>query len=76
METCPREGVAKERSFQTPGNPLTSGFVRSFGISEGTITGWGEPTEYTTPNGEVAQMLASATSKQGLNREAWVACLG
>ena len=27
-----------------------------------------------TPS-EVAQMLASATSKQGLNREAWVALL-
>ena len=27
----------------------------------------------TTPNAEVAQTLASATSKQGLNREAWVA---
>ena len=29
-----------------------------------------------TPSGEVAQMLASATSEQGLHREAWVACLG
>ena len=28
-----------------------------------------------TPSGEVAQMLASATSKQGLNREAWAALL-
>ena len=30
----------------------------------------------TTPSREVAQMLASTTSKQGLNREVWVACLG
>ena len=29
----------------------------------------------TTPNAEVAQTLASATSKQGLNREAWAALL-
>ena len=28
-----------------------------------------------TPNGEVAQMLASATGKLGLNREAWAALL-
>ena len=27
------------------------------------------------PSGEVAQMLASATSKQGLNREAWATLL-
>ena len=30
----------------------------------------------TTPGGEVAQKLASATSQRGLSREAWVACLG
>ena len=29
----------------------------------------------TTHNGEVAQILASATSKLGLNREAWAALL-
>ena len=29
----------------------------------------------TTPNEEVAQTLASATSKRGLNREAWAALL-
>ena len=29
-----------------------------------------------TPSGEVAQMLTSATSEQGLDRERWVACLG
>ena len=29
-----------------------------------------------TPSGEVAQMLTSTTSKWGLNREAWAACLG
>ena len=30
----------------------------------------------TTPSGEVAQTLASATSEQGLDREAQAACLG
>ena len=30
----------------------------------------------TTPSREVAQMLTSAISKQGLNREARAACLG
>ena len=29
----------------------------------------------TTTSGEAAQTLASATSKQGLDREAWVALL-
>ena len=38
METCPREGVIKEK-FPTPGNPLTGGSVGSFGISEGNETG-------------------------------------
>ena len=28
-----------------------------------------------TPSGEVAQMLASATSKRGLNKEVWAALL-
>ena len=28
-----------------------------------------------TPNGEVTQTLASATSKRGLNKEAWAALL-
>ena len=30
----------------------------------------------TTPGGKVAQTLASAASEQGLDREAWAACLG
>ena len=37
METCPGEGVVKEK-FQTVGNTLTSRSVGSFGISEGNIT--------------------------------------
>ena len=40
MEIRHREGVLKkERSFQTPGNTLTSRSVASLGISEGNITG-------------------------------------
>ena len=39
------------RSFQPPGNPLTRGSVRSFGISEGNTIGREKkkPTEYV-PN--------------------------
>ena len=37
METHPRKGVVKEYNFQTAGNPLTGGSVRSFGILEGNI---------------------------------------
>ena len=44
------EGCHKRGGFQTPGNPLTSGFVGSFGNSEGTITGRKKikikPTDY------------------------------
>ena len=55
----------------------------SFGISEGNITGRKKINTKnpqmtcltTTPSGEVAQTLASATSKWGLNREAWAAVL-
>ena len=54
----------------------------SFGISEGNITGRKkiiEPTDYglaTTPSGEVARLLASTSSEQGLTREAQAAFLG
>jgi len=39
MEIWPGKGVLKRRSFQAPGNTLTSGSVGSFGISEGNIMG-------------------------------------
>ena len=81
METCPGEGVVKEEKFPHSRKPLTGGSVGSFGISEGNITGRGkkkiQSTRVTaTPSKEVAQMLASATSEQGLDREARAACLG
>ena len=67
--------------MQTTGNPLTSRSVGSFGISEGNITRRKKKKNpqitclTATPSGEVAQMLASATSKRGLNREVWAALL-
>ena len=52
----------------------------NFGISEGNITGRRKKKKNpqnthltTTASREVAQTLASATSKQGLDREAWAA---
>ena len=55
----------------------------SFGVLEGNITGRREKkkkkkqnTHITATPREVAQILASTTGKRGLNREAWVACLG
>ena len=55
----------------------------SFGISEGNITGREKKKKNpqnthltTTVSGEVAQMLMSATSEWGLDREARAACLG
>ena len=79
-ETRPREGVMKEEKFPTPGNALTSGSMGSFGISEGNITGKGKKKHRihaltTTPSGEEAQMLVTASSKQGLNREVRAALL-
>ena len=86
METHPRKGVVKEYNFQTAGNPLTDGCLGNFGISEGNITGRGNTHTHThthiqnkhqtsTPSGEVAQMLASASSVQGLNKESQPALL-
>ena len=59
--------------------------MRSFGISEGNITGRGRKKKKkktpqnmsltATPSGEVAQMLTSASSEQGLNRVLPVALL-
>ena len=60
----------------TPGNPLTSGSVGSFGISEGKITGRKKKKKKRTQSlREVAQSLVSTSSEQGLNREAWAGCI-
>ena len=54
----------------------------SFGISEGNITRRKHTHTHTqimgltaTPSGEVAQLLTSATSKRGLDREVQAALL-
>ena len=81
METCPGREFWR-RSFDTVENPLTGGSVGSFGISEGNVTGRKKKKNpqntrlSTTVSREVAQMLMSATSEWGLDREAWSACLG
>ena len=53
----------------------------SFGISEGNINGREKKNPQitrlaTTPTREVTQRLVSTSSEQGLNREAWAACIG
>ena len=57
--------------------PFHRWFWGSFGISEGNITGRGKKKKKkqnthltTTASREVAQMLMSPTSEQGLDREA------
>ena len=86
----PFQGGSCEGDFQIPGNPLTSGSVGSFRISEGNITGRKQTNKQkttkknnnpqnthltTTTSGKVAQMLVSTTSKWRLNREEPVTCL-
>ena len=55
--------------------------MKSFGISEGNITGRKKENPQNmcltaTPSGDVAQILAIATNEWGLDREARVACIG
>ena len=73
------EGVVKEK-FPNSRKPLTGRSVRSFGISEGNITRRKKNPQNMrltpTPSRDVAQMLTSTTSEQGLNRKTQVACLG
>ena len=72
----------RRRSFQTVGNPLTGRSMVSFGISEDNITRREKRKEKKNPqktcltataSREVAQMLMSAISEKGLNREAQAA---
>ena len=49
----------------------------SFRISEGNITGRTKKKKKKTYRSrEIPQMLTSASSERGLNREVWAACLG
>ena len=74
-----RKLVVKEQKF--PNSRKSSGSVGSFGISEGNVTGRKTKTKIQntllteTARGEVAQMLTSASSERGLDRETRVACL-
>ena len=79
METRPGEGVIKFLNSRKP-YPITGRSVGSFGISEGNITRRGGKTPQnrrltTTASEEVAQMLASTTSEQRMDREARAASL-
>ena len=81
METHPREGVIKK--FLNTRKLSHLRVCEEFWNLRGQHN-WEENTHThtqntlltATPSGEVAQMFTSITSKWGLNREAWVACLG
>ena len=91
METSPREGVVKDEKFLNTRKPSHQRVCGEFWNLRGQHN-WEKlkkkktkqnktPTEdvpnlTATPSGEVAQMLGSATSKRGLDREAQAACLG
>ena len=79
METCPGEGVVKK--FQNSRKPSHWQVCGEFWNLRGQHNQEGgkktpQNTHLTTAtSGEVAQMLASTTSKWGLNREVPVICL-
>ena len=65
----------KEEKFPKSRKPLTGRSVESLGSSEGNITRRKKKKKKPqnmrltpTPSGKVAQMLTTATSKQGLDR--------
>ena len=71
--------MLRRSNFHIVRNLLTGGPVGSFAILEGNITRRKKKKNTqtthltTTASGEVAQMLMSATSRQGLDREVKVA---
>ena len=83
METCPGEGVVKEEKFPNTREPSHWQACGEFWNLRGQHN-WEEKKKKTPPNmhltttasREVAQILTSVTSKWGLDREAWAACLG
>ena len=82
METPPGEGVMKEEKFPKSRTPSHRWVCGEFWNLRGQHN-WEEKKQNpqnrcltATASGEVAQMLTSTTSEWGLNREAWVACLG
>ena len=80
METGPGEGVMKEEKFPNSRTPSHRWVCGEFWNLRGQHNrkGWGDQNTClnTTPSGDVAQTLASATSEQGLNRETPIVCLG
>ena len=81
METHPGEGVMKEKKFP---NSRKLSHRRVYGEfwnlraqhNQEKKKNPQNTCQTATPSREVAQMLASTTSEQGLDREVWVACLG
>ena len=81
METHPREGVMKEEKFPNTKKPSHWQICGEFWTLRGQHNQEGKKNPQntcltSTPSREVAQMLTSASSEQGLNREARAACLG
>ena len=79
METCPGEGVVKFPNTRKPSHWQVCGEFWNLRGQHNWEGRWGNPQNMhltATPSREVAQMFTSATSEWGLNREAWIACLG
>ena len=83
MEIQPGEGVVKEEKFPNTRKPSHQRVCEEFWNLRGQHNQEEKKKKYppqithltTTPRGEVAQTLPSATSKRGLNREARAALL-
>ena len=81
METHPGEGVKKEGKFPNSRKPSHRWVFTEFWNLKGQHNREGEKylqnmNLTTTPRGEVAHMITSATSKQGLDRVARATYLG
>ena len=85
METHSRKGVVKEEKFPNARKPSHQRVCGEFWDLRGQHNRERKKKKKTSPqnmhltathSGEVAQMLASTTSKWGLNREEWAAGLG
>ena len=83
MEIHPKEGVMKEEKFPNTRKPSHRWVCGEFWNLIGRHN-WEEKRKKenaqitcltATPSREVSQTLASATSKRGLDREAWAALL-
>ena len=83
METHSREGVVKEEKFPNTRKASHQGVCGEFWNLRGEHNWEGKKTHThtqimhltLTPSGEVAQMLASTSSKWGLNMEAQITLL-